>query len=84
LTRPRERHLCAEAFEEPYEAKIPGRLLRERLAYAESLIDLHERTIYESDERRIQEVKQSFRDFVALCEEKEKATGVPVTIVASY
>lgn len=42
-------------------------------------------TLYpETDEEHIEDVVQSFRDFVALAELKEKQTGKPCTIYASY
>ncbi len=79
------RHLCAEAFaSEKAEAYIPVETLRERLAKTLELVEERERTIYQSDAAEIERVKQSFRDFVALCERKEQETGAPVRIVASY
>lgn len=42
-------------------------------------------TLYpESGKKHAQEVVQSFRDFVALAERKEKKTGKPCTVYASY
>jgi hypothetical protein len=64
-------YLCAEAFETDDGAQIGATVLRER-------------AIYQSEAKEIEAVKQSFRDFVALCERKEKETGEPVRIIASY
>ena len=78
------RYLVAEAFERG-KAQIPATVLRERLPETLALVEERERTIYDNDdEQYIAEVKQSFTDFVALCEEKERATGEPVTIIASF
>jgi hypothetical protein len=75
--------LCAEAFETG-EAQIPASLLRERLPQALVLVEERERKLYKSSDADIEPVKQSYRDFVALCERKESETGEPVLIVASY
>jgi hypothetical protein len=40
--------------------------------------------IYNADDEHIAEVVQSFRDFVALAEKKEREHGKPCTIYASY
>ena len=77
-------HLCAEAFTEFDGARIPVANLRERLAQTLALAEQRTRSIYKADEDEIEAVKQSFRDFVALCESKERETGEPVLIVASY
>ena len=78
------RHLVAEAFERG-KAQIPAAVLRERLPETLALVEERERTIYENDdEQSIAEVKQSFTDFVALCERKEQETGQPLTIIASF
>ena len=77
------RYLVPEAFENG-RAQIPAAVLRERLPQTLALVEERERTIYDNyDEESIAEVKQSFTDFVALCEEKERATGEPVFIIAS-
>ena len=75
--------LCAEAFEIG-EARISAALLRERLPRALALVEEQERKIYQATDEEIEDVKQSFRAFVALGEEKEKETGEPVLIIASY
>ena len=76
------RYLCREAFHEG-EARIKASVLKERLPRA---LILAERIAYDTfgDERYIERVKQSFRDFVALCTEKERETGEPVLITANY
>jgi len=77
--------LCAEAFESrDREASIPAAVLRERLPQTLALAEERERTIYRvTDPAEIEAIKRSYRDFVALCERKEKETGEPVVIVAN-
>lgn len=77
------RHLCPEAFEDDG-AHIPSAVLKERLPRALALTEERERALYQTGDRELEEVKQSFRDFVALCEAKEKETGEPVFIIASW
>lgn len=79
-------HLFKEAFDDDDgNAEIPAEVLRERLAHTLTLVEERERYVnMETDPKEIEEVKQSFRDFVELCETKEKETGEPVTISASY
>jgi hypothetical protein len=78
--------LCREAFESAAcRAPISAEVLRRRLPEALRLVEERERQVYEeTDEHEIELIRQSFRDFVALCEAKEEETGEPVTIVASY
>jgi hypothetical protein len=78
--------LCKEAFEsETSEAQIPAAVLRARLPEALILAEARQRTVYsETDTAAIAEVTRSFVDFVELCERKERETGTPVTIIASY
>ena len=76
--------LCAESFEGSGQATIPAAVLRERLPHALELVEEREHTLYKSSPKTIEDVKQSFRDFVALCEEKEEEQGDAVLIVASY
>jgi len=79
------RFLFAEAFDsETGTAQIPAATLRERLKKTLELVEERARKIYEATDEEIEEDKQSFRDFVAICEQKEKETGEPVLIVASY
>jgi len=80
------RHLCREAFETPAcRAPIPASLMRERLPETLALAEERERSVYdETDEKEIRAVQKSFSDFVDLCEMREKETGQPVMIVASY
>jgi len=75
--------LCAEAFATG-EARIPASVLRERLPRTLELVEERERLIYKSEDADIKTTKQSFREFVALCEGKEKETGEQVLIIASY
>jgi hypothetical protein len=78
--------LCREAFESlSARAPIAAEVLRARLPETLRLAEEREREVYEeTDEHEIELVLQSFRDFVALCEAKERETGEPVAIVASY
>lgn len=80
-------YLVAEAFDSADgQAKIPAAVLRERLPETIRIAKERERVVYErkgeipDDDPGI----QSFTDFVALCERKERETGEPVTIFASY
>jgi len=75
--------LCAEAFETG-EARISAAVLKERLPRTLALAEERERKLYTSSDEEVEDAKQSFRDFVALCEEKEKETGEPVLVIASY
>ena len=78
------RFFCAEAFGTPDGAIIPAAVLKERLPDTLALVEEREKKLYQSSPEHIEAVKQSFRDFLTLCQEKEKETGEPVRIVASY
>jgi len=80
------KYLVREAFEHPAnQCRIPASVLRERLPEALVLVEERERTVYgETDAEAIAEVQQSFVDFVELCEAKERATGEPVLVIASF
>ena len=79
------RFLFAEAFDsETCSARIPAAQLRENLQKALELVEERARKIYDATDAEVEEEKQSFRDFVALCERVEKETGEAVRIVASY
>jgi hypothetical protein len=65
-------------------ADIPARVLRERLPEALELVRKRYSTLYKGAEVEVNEVVQSFANFVELCERKEKETGSPVTIIASF
>jgi hypothetical protein len=75
--------LVAEAFKSG-SARIPATVLRKRLPHTLALVEERERKLYQSTDKEIEGMKQSFRSFVALCEEKERETGEPVLVVASY
>jgi hypothetical protein len=77
------RHLCAEAFVKG-SARIPAAVLQERLPQTLLLAEERERTIYGARDLEIKAVRQSYSDFVSLCERKERETGEPVLIIASY
>ncbi|SRR5258706_15445150 len=77
--------LCAEVFRsDDGRAYIPAATLRERLEKTLELAEERERTLYQSTAEQIELVKQSYRDFVALCERKEQETGEPVLINGCY
>jgi hypothetical protein len=76
--------LVPEAFENG-RAEIPATTLRARLPEALAAAEKRERTLYhETDDTEIECILQSYRDFVALCERKERVTGRPCLIVASF
>jgi hypothetical protein len=77
--------LCSEAFDEPERsARIPASVLQKRLPQALAMTEERYHTLYKSDYGDIERVKQSFREFVSLCERKEIETGEPVLITASF
>jgi hypothetical protein len=83
------RVLVPEAFDHevhPDGAHIPAKTLRERLPDTLAAATRRQQLVYnegpEHETTRI--VLQSFSDFVELCERKERETGQPCTIVASY
>jgi hypothetical protein len=78
--------LCQEAFDaDDHTAQIPARVLRERLPETLRLAEERQRAVYGlTDKKENEQVLKSFSDFVELCEQKEKETGEPVTIVASH
>jgi len=76
------KYLCAEAIEKGG-ARIEAALLKERLPHALTLADKMARLI-NGDERFVEATKQSYRDFVALCERKEKETGEPVFVSTNF
>jgi hypothetical protein len=77
------KYLCAEAFEFG-RAAIPASVLRERLSHTLALADERERVLYFSTAQEIEAIKQTYRDFVELCERKENETGEAVLIIADY
>lgn len=77
--------LFAEAFDsDTGEARIPAAELRSNLPKAFELVEERARKLYNATDAEVEAEKQGFRDFVALCERKEKETGEAVRIVASY
>lgn len=50
----------------------------------EDAVRIRQKTLYDSDDEHIEDVVQSFRDFVALAERKEAEHGRPCTVYASY
>jgi hypothetical protein len=78
-------YMFQEVFAQKGAAKIPAKLLRERLPRTLEIIEEREKRIYKQmREDQIDRIKKSFIDFVKLCELKEKKTGEPCTIVADY
>ena len=76
--------LCPEAFEEG-QADIAASVLRERLPATLEAAEQREKLVYdETDPLEIRRTFNSYRNFVDLCERKEKETGKPCTITASY
>lgn len=79
------RFLCAEAFDaEKCQTRISAATLRARLAETLELVEERARALYNATDDEVKRQQQSFRDFVALCEQKEKETGEPVLVIASY
>jgi hypothetical protein len=80
------RYLLAEAFESvDGSARIPAAVLRKRLPRALELAMRREMLVYDAttvshDDPPV----RSFIAFVELCERKERETGEPVEIIASY
>lgn len=79
-------YLFSEVFEgDRGYADIPAAVLRSRLPRALELAEVRERTVYQqTDPEALAAVKRSFVDFVELAEAKERGSGVPCTIIASY
>ena len=76
--------LVPEAFEES-RVPIHAATLADRLPAVLAIAETRERTVYGvTDAADIGRVLQSYRDFVALCERKERETGEPCLIIASY
>ncbi|MFA6973142.1 MAG: hypothetical protein WC238_00185 [Parcubacteria group bacterium] len=78
-------YMFQEVFAKKGEAKIPAKILRERLPRTLELVEERERRIYKQmRSKQIDRIKKSFVDFVKLCEQKEKQTKESCTIVADY
>jgi len=76
--------LAPEAFEE-LRAAIPAATLIDRLPAVLTVAEARERKLYGvTDPTEIEPILQSYRDFVALCERKERETKEPCVIHASY
>jgi hypothetical protein len=83
------RVLVPEAFDHetnPDGAPIPAKTLRERLPDALAAAMRRQELVYNEgpEHETTRAVLQSFSDFVELCERKERETGQPCSIVASY
>jgi hypothetical protein len=78
------RVLVPEAFETG-RAPISAAALEARLPAALEAAERRAREVHDqTDAAAIERVLKSYRDFVALCERKERETGVPCIIIASY
>jgi hypothetical protein len=76
--------LVPEAFQE-LRVPIYAATLKDRLPATLVVAEQRERTVYgETDLAEIEAVLQNYRDFVALCAQKEAETGEPCLIIASY
>jgi len=79
------RYLLKEAFDsDKGEAKIPAKVLRQRLPKAIALIKERYAEVYKEDLNEDSDEIKSLLGFIELCEKKEKELGEPVTIIASY
>ena len=80
------KHFVAEAFQsENGKALIKASTLRDRLPETLKLASQREVEVYhETDHYQIWQVQKSYVDFYRLCQKKEKQTGEPCTITASY
>jgi len=76
--------LVPEAFEE-LRVPIHAATLRDRLPAALVVAEAREHQVYGvTSPAQIERVLKSYRDFVGLCERKERETGEPCLIIASY
>lgn len=76
--------LVPEAFEEG-RVQIYAATLADRLPAVLVVAVAREREVYGvTDTVEIERVLQSYRDFVELCAHKERETGEPCLIIASY
>ena len=81
--------LVPEAFDHdayPDGAPIPAKALLQRLPDTLEAATRRQQLVYNegSGHKTTRVVLQSFSDFVAFCERKERETGGPCSIVASY
>jgi hypothetical protein len=77
--------LVPEAFARRGGVRIPAATLRTRLPKVLELVEERERTLYGATTKdEIEPTLRSFRDFVALCEQKERETGEAVEILADW
>jgi hypothetical protein len=78
------KHLLPEAFMYG-RAPITAATLQKRLPEALQIAETREREVYGvTDAEEIERVLKSYRDFVALCAQKEYETGHSCLIIASY
>jgi hypothetical protein len=83
-------HLVATMFSELMRSTgmgVEGQVLSDittPMTVEEAVRERYQRLYPEESEESVNEVVESFREFVALAEQKEKETGKPCTIIASY
>jgi hypothetical protein len=80
------RYFVKEAFEaQDHEARIDAKTLKERLPKTLGIVRDRETTIYQQkDEYQIWQMQKSYVDFYKLCQKREKESGEPCAIEASY
>lgn len=77
------KELVCEAFEKG-KAKISAKIIKQRLPNVLKTIEKREKQIYFSSNSTIKRVKNTFKSFVKLIEQKEKETNSEVTIFVSF
>ena len=77
------RELVGEAFKKG-KAKISAEIIKQRLPSVLKTIEKREKQIYFSSSSTIKRVKNTFKSFVKLIEQKEKETKNKVTIFVSF
>lgn len=75
-------YFVKEAFDG--DTEIKAETLKERLPETLKLARERETKLYKGNEYDVWLAQKSFVDFAKLCEKKEKETGIPCTISASY
>ena len=80
------RYFVKEAFgAEACEARIEAATLKDRLPETLKLVRQRETELYhQTDEYQIWQMQKSYVDFFKLCQKREKESGEPCAIEASY
>jgi hypothetical protein len=76
--------LCHEAFGAEGEARIPAKTLRRRLNHALKISKARLRLVHELDDKEVERIAQSYRDFVSFCERKEEEQGEPLLFIVNW